>query len=377
MVGDNYLTQASSNVIVIPYSKPWIGGVVQEHLPEIGRICDQKTLGFVDVPPKLGEVVLDRTPILSGCYLYGGPFYSHFGHILVDTIVRLYAFDDSVFDGVIFPVVKKKWNKEKVPSYFYQILAAYGIKRDKVFFIETETIVEKIIFVEPSTYVKQGVKSWFLPKQRSIECYFLQQNAQFMDHLPKKLFLGRSHIYDKGFVAGESYLRMWAEKHGFEYVAPEEYSLNEQVALLRFAEEIIWVEGSSIYTVDFIASELKARLLMIPRRGGGAVIFERILSRFKEPKILPPKDVMRLENRAGQSKPNSVSIFRTLKSMPYEFSSFMGASHEEFDIEDFLKSEKEDLKTYYTNPSTAIESYGIALAKLKICRDKEIDQGFF
>lgn len=42
--------------------------------------------------------------VIKGNYLFAGPLYSHFGHILTESIHRLYGYNKDSFDGVIFVV---------------------------------------------------------------------------------------------------------------------------------------------------------------------------------------------------------------------------------------------------------------------------------
>lgn len=97
------------NIPILPYSKAWVGGPDHTCIPEHGRI--QKGDQFEDTYPG------DDGPLapVAGHWLYAGPMKHHFGHILVDSIIRLHAYDPPILILPRNPIVDR--NAEPTVRY--------------------------------------------------------------------------------------------------------------------------------------------------------------------------------------------------------------------------------------------------------------------
>lgn len=353
-------TERVSDVAIFPYSKPWVGGPEHESLPTIGRIVDQKTGLPNDTPPKISKHLKEKLMFNSGCYLYGGPFFDHFGHSIVDSSVRLYGFDEKLHSGVIFPILKKRFNGVNIPDYFKDILSFYNVPEEKVIFLAEPAIFETVDYVRPKSY--ESIKSGPLidPCQIDRREAFLARNRSNIE-LPysKNIYLGRSHILDKGTFAGESYISQLLKSVGYCYVKPEEWNLADQIRILMRSENIILVEGSSIYPIDFIGEKIKSNIFFIPRRSGGKKLFSRVLNQFTNSSSGTESNVLRLENISGKMRPNSISILKKPRTLVLELENFLDKKID-FNLSCFFDVESKDIGYYYRhseNPDKFIKKF--------------------
>ncbi|MBB1249811.1 glycosyltransferase 61 family protein [Rhizobium sp. G21] len=221
----------------------------------------------IDVPGVAEN--LDIAPAyLSGRYLFAGMFYNHFGHILTESIHRLWAYDPSKHDGVIFLSMYFE-NKESmllnvhIPEYLAYVLSLFNVEIDKIKIINSKTIVEKIDIPEPGSYLTNGHHDWY--KDYLDKNKFKILDGYNKEIYGKNLFLGRRHISRKGYLLGETYFQKFLEEHGFIYFIPERYALRDQIYALFNADNVIFSEGSAIYCSELLPN-LNARVQMIPRR---------------------------------------------------------------------------------------------------------------
>lgn len=206
-------------------------------------------------------------PVLPGHYLYGGPLKVHFGHLLVDSVARLWAFDRTRHAGVVFA----QRGGAPIRPWVHEILAAYGLGRDEIVVVDEPVVVERMDFPRPGSTMGLGPTPAYLdwlgtlprpPRPR------LRRRVAF----GPKLYLGRLHMAPRGTLMGESYYARALEENGFVYFRPEQHSFLEQVRALEEAESVVFLEGSSIYSIERLRAS-GARFHMIPRRTGGDELF--------------------------------------------------------------------------------------------------------
>lgn len=245
------------DVLVVPYEKAWIGGPDLLAIPDHGRIT------MSGAPQdSFPERLRTGPPVpLQGKFLYGGPLKCHFGHVMVDSIIRLWAFDRSRHDGVLFASL----DVARPPDWIHDIFDIFGVGRTDVALITAPTVVAELDFALPGSRLTEGPTKAYLEYLESLP---LRPAAG----TPPKIYFGRSHIPSKGTVCGETYFGELLAAEGFEYVKPEEYDIHTQAAMIANAEVVVFPEGSSIYSIELLA-RTNARVFMIPRRAGGRKLF--------------------------------------------------------------------------------------------------------
>lgn len=322
------------NVLVVPYTSAWAGGPDHQQIPHHGRIVrgnDAKD-SFPDELRTLPSIAY------PGHYLYGGPLKNHFGHVMVDSIIRLWAFDRHRHQGVVFACL----DMPEPPQWLYDIVWHFGLMPTDIVIVKEPSTFRELDFAEPGCTLKNGPKEWYLERLELLP-------VQLVDEIPgEKLYFGRTHIIKKGTLMGESYFSGVLDANGFASVRPEEFGINVQLSMLSKASHVVFMEGSSIYSIELLA-KTSAQLFMIPRRASSALLFAPHLS----PKASAfailgvQRSVTRQPNRHGNMRPNSPSYIGRPDTVFQDLVKFGLIQDATFDPEAFSAAERYDAKRYF------------------------------
>lgn len=325
------LVETRKNVVIVPYRKAWIGGPDIAAIPEHGRITR------AGIPADEFRPIRTEPAPLAGHWLYGGPLKVHFGHVIMDSIIRLWAFDPARHDGVLFPYLPQP--PKDIPEWFLEIAALFGVERHQVRVIRSPIAAESVDFAEPGERPRENPSGWYL---RFLDALPLRHESE----TPRHVYLGRTHMIHRGTLMGESYFADALRGAGFVYVEPERYDIHRQVSILRNAERIVFMEGSAIYSAALL-SRIEAPVFMIPRRRGGHSIFDPMLtSRGRYLSLGETRAIRRENNRHGRIRPDSPSF----TSDPAAIHADMlrhGLIHAPFDLAAFTGAERSDTEMYF------------------------------
>ncbi len=275
----------------------------------------RKEKKYID-EPLTNSSEIDNPKIIKGNYLFAGPLYSHFGHILTESIHRLYGYNKDSFDGVIFCCASFAMpgiNRTEVPNFLADILKSFGIPKEKCFLVKETTYFEQVTYFEPGSNLQCGVEDWYLDELKNINLPSDNEQQQDISSFDK-IYLGRSHIIDNGSIMGESYITSLLISNGFKYFAPERHSISSQVKILSNAKEIVFIEGSSIYASELI-STWNSKVMMIPRRNFDSFFKPHIDLKTSYSVLGDIRSVSRFPNHEGLIKPNSPSMFNNIESL--------------------------------------------------------------
>ena len=276
----------------------WVGGVLFPHdMPEIFRHRrgggPEQDIVYMDKLEQVNEDQnlsgnnksdrqIESLRTYKGTYIYGGPFYPHFGHALTESIHRLWAFDTNIHDGIVFAVSLrqniKRNHKYTPPKWFIQALEILEIPLDKCIWLTNDCSFENIIIPEPGSELSLGPKQWYRSYLEKLQQRILELTSHRRKNKPEKLFLGRNHLRFGGSLAGDKYLENLLVDEGYISLKPEKYDLLEQLAYIINAKKIIFSEGSSIYTTELI-NYLEAEIACIPRREGNKPFYPHLHSK--------------------------------------------------------------------------------------------------
>lgn len=325
-----------SHLLVAPYQEAWVGGPDLAATPPCGRI--RKHGEPIDEFPEAATAAAADAAVVRGNYLYGGPLKVHFGHVMVDTVIRLWAFDPSRHAGVIFPRLAQP--RGPVPDWVYAILALFGLRREHVIEVDAPTVFETVEFAEPGSTLGRGPQSWYLDWLKSLP---LEPRESGL----KKILLGRSHMIQRGTVLGERYFEAHLRNAGFTDFRPELHDIHTQAAVIKNAEQIVFTEGSGIYSIELLAAS-DAHVFMLPRRRAGRRLFEPHVSpRAKFSVLGDLSQVVRRMDRRGIECPASPSY---LLSPQQTFAALVDAgliAPAPFSLAEFECAEAADSATYF------------------------------
>jgi hypothetical protein len=317
----------------------FVGGIDANANCDKGRM--QTVKGFRDD----SETCSNAAVRLAGRYLYAGPLWNHFGHILVDSLHRLWAFDNH--DAVVFTGVVglrgvstledlQTWN---VPSLVEPLLRLMGIDAPVVIVRDT-TEFETLDVPELGAFWKGGVKSFYKVHLERYQAGIAEMTTD-VEVMPK-IYYPRTHLLSAGGIVGSSYFEEALRDNGYDICRPEELDLKHQLANLLKAEEIVFDEGSSVHLTELMA-KVAARAFMFPRRASDRVFKTAFRARGSEFHALTADDNIRnLKDRNGNMSPAMLTYYVDPEKVYTEMLNHK-IVRRPFDIARFIELERSDL----------------------------------
>ena len=226
--------------------------------------------------PKMPEA--DQIGHLPGRWLFLGPLFGHFGHFLVESISRIWAFDalrDQI-DGVLY-VPKFQNRPEHVADVYRPFLQALGVT------------VPMLNIADPVR-----VDRLYVPRQGFGMYQMIEGAPEFRDFIrahagrdivpngPEKLYISRSALpAQRGSVVGEKLLESWLEDEGYTVFHPQKHAFQDQIAAYKAATHIIGVDCSPLHLLALVGNK-DQKVGVIARRDGNLdQIFARQINAFQ------------------------------------------------------------------------------------------------
>lgn len=196
-------------------------------------------------------------PYLEEDVVYLGYINNHWGHFLLDATARLYYFIQNEEKPYKYAYVVNE-GQEYIPgTSIRRFLELLGIA-DKVIFISQVTRCRTIIVPEPG-YMING--------------YYSQEFLQVFDRVADRVDCLAFPTYEKvyysraafkkaqGSEVGEELLLELFEKNDFTIISPEQYTLDEQIAIIRNTEFLAGMAGTLPHNLLFAKPGQKMLIL--------------------------------------------------------------------------------------------------------------------
>lgn len=211
-----------------------------------------------------------QTQRLQGEHVFLGDVHNHFGHVLVESVNRLWclgrmtAAERARRKFVFF----NTWGSLR-DSLLVPLLALYDIDISNVLVIDRHTIFDELIVPSPAQRPFNGHDIYY--SQTMEELYGELRDRYLVRHKPsaprtfEKIFLSRGR-----FVAARHGQRQldeaaMVEQHfsdaGFEIIHPEKLAFEDQLLLASSAREIAGPAGSAHHIAAF-ASKLERQTIL-------------------------------------------------------------------------------------------------------------------
>ncbi|MCC4231103.1 glycosyltransferase family 61 protein [Sphingobium soli] len=331
--------QTAKSSCVHPYhfeKGKFIGGFASEDVLENARmpgIPSPRDIPLTD-PPRPNRRY-------EGRYLFAGPLWNHFGHVLVDCIHRLWALLEKPdrYEAIVFANVQnlRARSVPQIPSFVPHLLDLMGLPAIPIIFVDEATEFEILDIPELGSIYKIGLSPGYRPYLERYQEAITKRTALFREKTPTRIFYGRGHALRDGGVIGSSYFEKSLKHAGFLSCVPEDLSLRLQFAYLLQAEEIIFEEGSSIHLTELL-HEVKANVRILPRRPNPHVFRTALTPRCSVYQVLAkPNNIIQLPDRNGNMSPASLTFYKDHEAVYNELSKI-------FDLPDFDKSLYETLE---------------------------------
>lgn len=231
-----------SNAVIDPAE----GGVWQG-----GVLCPEAALWRWNRAYRGGKGTAPANPAaLAGRHLWGGALFFHFGHFLVESLVRLWGTEASGAASILFaPKSLRGKRPDALAGYQQRIFALLGV-HVPVRIVYEPLLVEDLII--PGQGFGLGKIARGTPEFR--------QFARRLDPGPgapmagRKLYISRSALPKKtGSILGEAALEANLIDEGFEIYHPQNHSIDAQLRTFRDTTHFLGPDGSAFHLAGFIA----------------------------------------------------------------------------------------------------------------------------
>jgi len=193
------------------------------------------------VPP----VAEERVERLEGRWLFGGLFYGHFGHFLVETTTRLWAAEglDDLAGIVFYPkralTHERRMFREMVPFFELCGLATLEIRVP-----QKPVVIEEVLAPPPGFGMGEMMAG--RPEYRAWARESLGRAIPADG--PERIYVSRSRLPSKrGSILMEERLEALLEAEGYTVIHPQEESLERQIAIWKAARRVVALDGSALH----------------------------------------------------------------------------------------------------------------------------------
>ena len=209
--------------------------------------------------------------------VFGGIFLPHFGHFLVECLSRLWCFaNDSVTSFDTSEIRIAVCAPDKIQRFMIELLSLLGIDERRFVFVDRIMKFKKIYIPDQSFYTFSGYSSGFISIYDKIKQQIIPKRFE-------KIFLTRSK-FNKGDSINESFLDNFFENNGFEIIAPEEYSVEEQIAFIAGAKVIACTEGTLSHLALF--ANVGSTLIILKRHEDINLLAQAMINKIRELKVI-------------------------------------------------------------------------------------------
>lgn len=201
---------------------------------------------------------------LKGTWMFLGPLFGHFGHFLVESICRIWAFDrlrDQI-DGVIY-VPKFQNRPDHVANVYRPFLQALGVTAPMLN-LEDPTRVERLFVPRQGFGMFQMIEG--APEYRDYVRRFAGKGIEPAG--AEKIYISRSALPAiRGSVLCEKRLEAYLEAEGYTVFHPQKHSFDAQIAAYRAARQIVGVDCSPLHLLALVG-DAGQKVGVIARRDG-------------------------------------------------------------------------------------------------------------
>jgi capsular polysaccharide biosynthesis protein len=213
------------------------------------------------------SVAASATRELAGRSFFLGHYSPGFGHVLLETLTRLWpAVDYGKYDNfVLYPrrldatpvIQRKKW--------LDGLLEPFGVSMDKAVLVQETMRIARLDIASAPFVIKTAADPRFL-RVFDVISQHVEKTAgrPAVSSTPPRVYLSRSGLGSKRHADNESSIERLMTSRGFVVVRPEAMSIAEQVGLLKGAEVVAGCDGSGLHMAVFMRPGTK--LLAIDSR---------------------------------------------------------------------------------------------------------------
>ncbi|GGX44313.1 hypothetical protein GCM10007385_10320 [Tateyamaria omphalii] len=189
------------------------------------------------------------TEHLPGTHLYAGFGHSHFGHFMLESLVRLWALDhlETPLDGLVIPTRAHMYMEPALENSLAPVVDRFcdGVP---LRVIRAPTRVDRLVL--PTAGFGHGPWLNGTPEFRA---YTQKRFARVKVDGPEKLYVSRRGL-KRGHqrVDREDEIEAMMEDAGYFIFHPQDHHLEVQLGILRAARTIVGSDGSAFHLASFV-----------------------------------------------------------------------------------------------------------------------------
>ena len=206
----------------------------------------------------------------SGTVMFAGLMFGHFGHFLVESTARLWAYErlkDQIEAIVFVPKVQRRI--DHVLNVYTPFMRLLGIEAPLIN-LETPARYDHVLVPQQGFGMFGMIEG--LPEYR--EFMRTRMGARIRDDGARKLYISRSALpKQRGGLLGEELIEEYLAAEGYEIFHPQQHDFETQLAAYKSADYIVSADGSPLHMAALVVKE-GAKIAVIARRPAVAEQFE-------------------------------------------------------------------------------------------------------
>ncbi|MCA8869642.1 MAG: glycosyltransferase family 61 protein [Rhodobacteraceae bacterium] len=273
-LGNEPIIRNIKNGIVVPIPsdndgiQPLNCGVLTADLQHVEESITWRDGRTFTLPPRIPEPA--EIEQRNGRYMFAGLLFGHFGHFLVESTARLWAYQrlEKEIDGIVF-IPKVQRQTEHVLNVYKPFLKMLDIEAEVINQPEPAQFDE--VLVPQQGFGMFGMIEG-LPEYRAF--MRARMGVHIADDRARKLYVSRSQLpQQRGGLVAEELIEQHLEAEGYEVIHPQKMKFADQLAAYKSADFIISADGSPLHMAALVAKPT-AKIAVIARRPDVAAQFE-------------------------------------------------------------------------------------------------------
>jgi hypothetical protein len=188
----------------------------------------------ISYPPDISGLDLEDVEVVEAPHIYGGYFFNHFGHFLLESLARAWVVEEV---GCL-PFV---WASGDPPTPWQsEIFSLLGVTSSHRF-PRRPTLFRRLVIADPG----YRIQTFFHPRQ----AHFLGRWDEGVDGERRhRVWLSRTGVSDpRRRHPGEDILQNALAASGWRIAHPERMSIDEQLRTITSASVVAGIEGSAFH----------------------------------------------------------------------------------------------------------------------------------
>ena len=192
-----------------------------------------------------------RLERLAGRWLFGGIFYGHFGHFLVESTARLWA-ADLVEDltGIVFYPKQKMSHERRLYRHMTPFFDACGLDHLAIRAPQSPVLIDELLTPPPGF----GMNEMMAGSPEYRDWARMRLGRDIAPAGAENIYVSRARLPSKrGSILLEERLERLMEAAGYSVFHPQEAPLAQQIAQWKAARRIVGLDGSALHLAALVA----------------------------------------------------------------------------------------------------------------------------